>query len=222
MKNSALLLILVVFCLSGCLNINPHEDSTSFSFGSNQKTISNDSIDDAMMEASNHLKFKGVPIDGTLEEFVARMKRKGFKSIGLRNGKAILQGDFASYKKCTVYVSTLDNKDLVSWINVEFPARDQWEYLIGDYNGLKELLKEKYGKPSLITEKFQNSYINDDADRMYAVKLDRCKYETRFNTGNGEILLWIEHDKLLSCFVMLAYKDKINGQIIKDVALEDL
>ena len=35
--------------------------------------------DDLEMEKSVHLKFKGVPIDGTLKEFISRMERKGFE-----------------------------------------------------------------------------------------------------------------------------------------------
>ncbi|MBQ7421432.1 MAG: hypothetical protein IJV27_04755 [Prevotella sp.] len=175
-----------------------------------------------MTESSNHLKFKGVPIDGTLKEFTARMKRKGFKSIGSDDGLEVLQGDFAAFKECVIYVSTLENKDLVARISVAFPKEDTWEYLYGDYKHLKELLTEKYGQPSSVTEKFQDRYIDDDNDRMHAVKMDRCKYETRFKTDKGEIVLWIEHESVMSCFVMLAYKDKINGGIIKNVAKDDL
>ena len=42
-----------------------------------------------------HLTFKGVPIDGTLSEYVAKMKSAGFKYLGEQDGTAILQGDFA-------------------------------------------------------------------------------------------------------------------------------
>ena len=104
--------------------------------------------DDATMKKSTHLKFKGVPIDGKLDEFKSRMKRKGFKHIGTQDNAEILQGDFADFKECMIYVSTLDNKDLVSKISVVFPEQKQWKYLYGDYTHLKELLTEKYGKPS--------------------------------------------------------------------------
>lgn len=150
------------------------------------------------------------------------MKRKGFKSIDSDDGLEVLQGDFAAFKECVIYVSTLDNKDLVSWINVTFPKEETWEYLYGDYKHLKGLLTEKYGLPSSVTEKFQDNYIDDDNDRMHAVKMDKCKYETRFKTDKGEIVLWIEHESVMSCFVMLTYKDKINGSIIKNIAKDDL
>lgn len=58
-------------------------------------------------DSSRHLTFKGVPINGTLTEYVTRMKKNGFIHKGTKNGIAILQGEFASYKNCIVGVSTL-------------------------------------------------------------------------------------------------------------------
>jgi len=222
MRKIFLMAVLFCFCLSGCINFNPNRSKDSEEKVDEEAVVNDDPNDDAMMEKSSHLKFKGVPIDGTLKEFTTRMKRKGFKSVDSDDGLEILQGDFAAFKECVIYVSTLDNKDLVSRISVAFPKEETWEYLYGDYKHLKELLTEKYGQPSSVTEKFQERYIDDDNDRMLAVKMDKCKYETRFKTDNGEIVLWIEHESVVSCFVMLTYKDKVNGSIIKNVAKDDL
>ena len=223
MRKILLMAVFFCFCLSACINFNPNKSKDAEEKVDEGTEVMDDPKDDAAMESSNHLKFKGVPIDGTLKEFTARMKRKGFKSIGSDGGLEVLQGDFAAFKECVIYVSTLDNKDLVARISVAFPKEETWEYLYGDYKHLKDLLTEKYGQPSSVTEKFQGySEPRDDNSRMHEVKMDRCKYETRFKTDKGEIVLWIEHESVMSCFVMLAYKDKINGGIIKDVAKDDL
>ena len=37
---------------------------------------------------SEHLTFKGVPIDGTLTEFVSKLKQKGLTHIGTEDGTA--------------------------------------------------------------------------------------------------------------------------------------
>lgn len=179
--------------------------------------------DDANMKKSTHLKFKGVPIDGKLDEFKSRMERKGFKHIGTQDNAEILQGDFADFKECTIYVTTLDNKDLVSKISVVFPEQKQWKYLYGDYTHLKELLTEKYGKPSACTEKFQFFHEpRNNSEKMSYALLGGCQYESQFTTDNGEITLWIEHESSLSCFVMLSYKDKDNSNIIREHAKDDL
>lgn len=217
MKKIYISTVILTLCFSGCLNFNPKKNEP-------EKILANPQ-DDMAMAKSNHLKFKGVPIDGKLKEFVSRMERKGFKHVGTTDDIEILQGDFAGFKECTIYVTTLDNQDLVSRISVVFPEQDQWGYLYGDYKHLKELLTEKYGKPSACTEKFQSHYDTtqlDDQDKIHNVKFDRCKYETRFTVNNGEIILWIEHDSLSSCFVMLSYKDQANTNVIREYAKDDL
>ena len=57
-------------------------------------------------DSSKHLRFKSVPINGTLDEFVLQMKKSGFTHTGTNDGLAILEGDFASYKSYIVGVST--------------------------------------------------------------------------------------------------------------------
>ncbi|MBP3512485.1 MAG: hypothetical protein J6K19_10660 [Prevotella sp.] len=219
MKKNCVFVLIFSLCLSGCINFGHKGDGV----GSKGEIVA-DPQDDMAMEQNGHLKFKGVPIDGKLEEFVARMKRKGFGYVESEDGVAILQGDFADFKDCMVYVSTLDNKDLVSRISVAFPEREQWELLYGDYRHLKELLIEKYGKPSSCIEKYKNYGSGHDSDvsRMLEVKFDESKYETRFTCDNGEVMLRIVHDDDSSCFVILVYKDKVNCDLIREHAKNDL
>ena len=214
MKIKVILFATLCMVFSACnLNLN------------NKKTEEEISDTVEMIDAatSNHLAFKGVPIDGTLKQYVARMKKAGFNHVGTEDGVAVLQGDFAGYKGCEVYVSTLEGNDVVSNIVVKFPDEEIWRRLYGNYTDLKELLIEKYGNPSLVNEKFQDSpYLDDDNDRMHAVSMDRCKYDTHFETDKGEIILWIEHNGFSTAFVCLQYMDKINGNKIKRQAINDL
>lgn len=173
--------------------------------------------------AQEHLTFKGVPIDGTLNSYVAKMKAKGFSYLGSYDGVAMLKGDFAAHKSCTIVVATMQNKDLVSRIAVVFPEQEQWQYLYGDYSELKELLTIKYGEPTDCVEEFQGySQPKTDSDKMYAVQFDNCKYGSIFTTQKGEIQLSINHDGVSSCFVKLLYIDKINNNSVRKDALDDL
>lgn len=174
-------------------------------------------------QTSEHLSFKGVPIDGTLNEYVSKMIQNGFTHLKTEDGTALLNGDFAGYKNCVVGVSTLKQKNLVHKIGVLFPARDTWSTLSGNYFELREMLTEKYGKPSKTVENFDSySEPKDDGDRMHAVKMDNCKYYSIWQTDKGEIELSIEHESVIRCFVRLEYYDKINGSIIKAKAIGDL
>ncbi len=177
----------------------------------------------AQGQTSDHLAFKGVPIDGTLTEYVTKMKQNGFTHLGTENGIATLNGDFAGYKDCNVGVSTLNQKDLVYKIAVLFHERETWSTLSGNYFDLKQMLTEKYGNPSDVVEKFDSgSEPRDDGVKMYNVMFDNCKYYTNFQTDKGNIELSIDHDGVTSCFVKLVYFDKINSEIIKTKAKGDL
>lgn len=173
-------------------------------------------------DSTKHLTFKGVPIDGTLADYVAKMKNNGFIQKGTKDGIVILEGDFASYKGCTVVVATLKQKDLVSKIVVTFPDRQTWSSLSSNYFNLKDLLTEKYGKPSENVEEFQSSTPDDDGSKMIQVKLGACNYYSSYKIEKGTIQLTIEHDGVSHCFIKLAYFDKINSESIKKQALDDL
>jgi hypothetical protein len=166
-------------------------------------------------DTSKHLTFKGVPIDGILDEYVSKMKQNGFTHLGTEDGIAILNGDFAGYKDCHVGISTLKQKDLVHKIAVIFPERKTWSTLSGNYFGLKELLTEKYGNPHEVIEKFNTSRDLDDNSKMHEVEFDRYKYLTSYKTDVGTIVLSIDHEGVSKCYVRLMYIDKINSDKIK-------
>lgn len=176
----------------------------------------------SLFAQTDHLKFKGVPIDGTLNQFVYKMQSAGFTKIG-QDGKAvILKGDFAGYKDCYIIVSTLDNKDLVNQIAVKFSSHNNWRTLENNYQNLKAMLTKKYGEPFDIIEEFQGKYVDDDTDRFYELKADRCIFRTEWQTELGRIVLTLGHELLEGGFVLLGYIDKTNDAIIEQTALDDL
>lgn len=177
----------------------------------------------AQSQTSDHLIFKGVPIDGTLSEYVSKMKQNGFLLLSTEDEIAILSGDFAGYKGCKVGVSTLKQKDLVYKIVVLFPNKETWSTLSGNYFDLKQMLTEKYDKPSDVVEKFDSySQQMDDNSKMHEVGMDRCKYYSVFQTNNGTIELAIDHVIAGGKYVTLVYSDKINSEIMKAKAKGDL
>ncbi len=174
----------------------------------------------AVFAQETHLKFKGVPIDGSLTEFVSKMKTAGFTHIGTDNGIAALRGDFAGHKNCIVGVCTVKPLNIVSMIAVMFENRNDWPDLESDYNLLKELLTEKYGAPTRVIEEFESSMI-DDSDKFLAVQMDECKWASLFETESGKIELLI-HSEDFQSRVVLRYHDKINTEKVRKQALEDL
>ena len=174
--------------------------------------------------AQEHMTFKGVPIDGTLDAYVANMKKAGFTYLGTQDGVAMLQGDFAGYRGCTIGVITLKSIDLVNRITVLFDSQETWSNLYGNYSSLKEMLTTKYGKHSECVEKFEGyTQPRDDNGRMHELLMDRCKYYTIWETDKGSIELdLIKGEFGNEGMVRLTYWDKTNTSSVQEKALEDL
>lgn len=174
-----------------------------------------------------HLSFKGVPIDGTLTEYVNKMKAAGFTHIGTEDGIALMQGDFAGYKNCTIGVQTLKPRNLVHEITVVFPSQEKWPNLENDYLKIKEMLTTKYGAPSQSNEEFVKTPswkdLNDDEDRMEELKEDRCEYYSIFTLDNGRITLQLRYTGYpYYAHIQLWYTDKANEAVIEADAMNDL
>lgn len=174
-------------------------------------------------QSSEHLKFKGVPIDGTLNEYVLKMKQVGFQLVGTGDGVALLEGEFAGYRGCLIAVYTLNSVNVVNTIGVVFPACEDWSSLEGNYEHLKSMLTTKYGEPADVVEKFQGySTPRTNNDKLHELLMDRCTWYTIFETENGDIQLSLEKGDYGEYFVLLKYFDKINTEAVRSAAMEDL
>lgn len=171
---------------------------------------------------SEHLTFKGVPIDGTLREYVEKMKNVGFEYVGEEDKTALLQGEFAGFKECKIVVSTLQSRDLVNTILVTFPEKDKWFSVEKDYKELKSMLIQKYGIPSKCVEKFKGYTPSTENGRKMKLMNDEYTWFSTFTTSKGDIQLSIAYQLYLGCFVVLKYSDKINTESIRSHAINDL
>ena len=245
MKIISIILIIIAFLilLSSLYKIGTFEDIKNL-FSRDKETEQVEEIEEVTEKAEEieiieeipdngtHLIFNNVPINGTLKSYVAQMEKKGFKINGwanltkeeikteaYKNGKAVMIGDFADFKQCTLYVETLTNKDLVYKIRVEFEYTSEWKELKENYTHLKQLLTKKYGTPASCTEKIkvESWRIGDNSDIMGSFN-EGSKYETIFKTDKGDITLFIDTNHRLT----LEYLDKKNSKLITDHALDEL
>ena len=172
---------------------------------------------------SEHLTFKGIPIDGSLEAYVNKMKKAGFEYVGEADDAAMFKGEFAGYKNCSIGVITLKKYDLVNRVSVLFQTTDSWQELYANYTSLQKMLTKKYGKPADTVELFEGDFQpGDDMDRMRELRMDRCKIYTVFTLPKGTIQLEIIKGVLSGGSVRLSYWDKLNTWVIEEKAMEDL
>lgn len=171
-----------------------------------------------------HLTFKGIPIDGTPEEFGAKLIELGFDYSRKSQGSYWYEGgSFAGFHDCEVIVKAYNN--LVYEVVALLPKKYTWSFLYDDYSSLVYSLTKKYGEPIYKNEEFVNtpSYIdlNDDNDKYSEVKNDHCSYYCAFRDipgwgYNGTIHIEIK----ATGRVGLHYKDWYNNYL-KDMAVEN-
>lgn len=170
---------------------------------------------------TNHMKFKGIPMEGTLQSFTTKLKAKGFTPVGIQDGVSLLKGEFAGYKNCTIG-AIADKSGMICKVSVIFPDMDKWGELEKCYENYKSMLTEKYGNPVKCEEYFSEGYNGDSSEKMYGVEFDKYKYYSVFSCDEGEIQLEISHNGVSSCYVMLSYFDNANQDKLRKQIMDDL
>lgn len=171
-------------------------------------------------EESTHFTFKGVPIDGTYDSFVSKLKQKGFKQD--INDPYFMLGDFAGYSDCRIVITHDTNKDIVYGVGVIFEEADSWSVLYTNYSNLKRMLTIKYGSPDSEVEEFQHpSSATDDRSKMHEVRMGRSDFKTIFENEKGHIILQIS-ELDYKCNVTLIYVDNQNLNKVQTKAIDDL
>ena len=177
--------------------------------------------------SQEHLKFKGVPINGSLKTFVESMKVKGFSLIDSQDVVALMKGTFAGVSSCKIFIVSAN--DVVWKVAVEFPSNDKWPEVKRDYNDLKESFATKYGITPEVQEMLPHEeeyystsggmiILHDEFDNEKAV------YDSYFIIPNGVAIVGIKPDfRTSGCLqVVIEYYDDINTQFRDKKAMEDL
>lgn len=169
-----------------------------------------------------HLLFKGLPIDGTVESFTAGMKRSGFSFVESRNDVAFFRGKFASFDNSVV--SVVSSQGAVWKVVVDLPGCDTWSSVKKVYELFKRSYVTKYEVTPEVTEKFPN-YVPEGSGREVAAFRDETAvWESLYCVPNGTIKLSVQ--PVLSgpgrFFVRMEYVDEFNYFMQNNALLSDI
>lgn len=169
MKKIAILVVFVLFAVAASLN--------------------------AQNPALSVPKFKGIEITGTVDQFGAKLSGQGFTFLSKEDYGSVYMGRFAGISDCFVYLVPVVNSNDIASITVmiglkpsdyEVFSYETWEDLLGNYEFLKDLLTEKYGKPTEENEGFsKEAYTANSHLRLSAVKDGQCEYFAQW--GDSDI-----------------------------------
>lgn len=158
---------------------------------------------------AEHMKFKGVEINGSMKSFVKQMEEKGFTKVS-DEGIGMMIGKFTGQDVALGIYETPMSKQVSRVMVMYYGAliNESWDIISNQYHTLKGNLTEKYGKPTDVIEKFEYPYSEKDHP-LFAFKQEKAEYKTRFEAPNGGVTLMIIQNQGHVCTAIL-YWDKEN------------
>ena len=170
---------------------------------------------------SEHLSFKGIPIEGSMSEFCQKLKAKGFTSIGSENNLALFMGDFTG-RNATIGVTATDDGKNVFAVGVLFDPSGEWNTLVNTYSYYKDLYTRKYDKPTISKEK-NPAFLDSNTALMAEVHQGRVVWASVWEVTGGDIKLSIEKTSgIYEGMVVIRYRDSQNVETKIQKDLEDI
>lgn len=156
--------------------------------------------------------FDGVAIDGELSKAISKYKEKGYELFNKEKDMAALKGRAAG-KEITLVLITTPKSKIICRAGVFLPIREDWQTLKDDFEKYKEILTNKYGKPTSIYETFKEPYIDGKGNEMTAVTDKKCQYAAYWldDKNNTNIALEIFYLKQ----IQITY-DNVKNVMIRD------
>lgn len=180
-------------------------------------------------KTTEHLKFMGIPIDGSPTAFANKLKSKGFTLKDSPSPNVIwMTGTFAGVSNSDIFIYKSPSSANVYRVRVTFPEQYSWSQLEMRYSKFKDWLSQKY---LLIEskEEFQGYSPERDSSKMTKLILGDCSYWSTYgaSTLDGTFLGSV-HLEIMSIsgenkgFVGVEYEDYLNGENAKQGFLDDL
>lgn len=159
-----------------------------------------------------HMTFKGIPIEGKVEDMVQALRIAGCTYSGasrltVENGEEvridILRGSLIGYD--AVYMtlmSTMNSPNYVFQCSAAFPTpsrlrnSEKWDYMLDTYNKVCQKLSMKYGTPSEVNHNNpgRGEFLTSESTaKFFALRRGECKWRDVWKTDLGAVYLEIDY-----------------------------
>ncbi|WP_296930130.1 hypothetical protein [Porphyromonas sp.] len=181
-------------------------------------------------KTTEHLKFMGIPIDGSPTAFANKLKSRGFTLEDPFSPNVIwMTGTFAGVSNSDIFIYKYPSSANVYRVRVTFPAQDSWSQIEMRYNQFKDWLSQKYLLLES-TEEFQGYSPEKDSDKMTKLILGDCTYLCKYGAGSSEgeflgtIYLAIRSNSsgYNKGYVAIEYEDYLNAEDAEQGFIDDL
>lgn len=168
-----------------------------------------------VLHAQQHLTFKSIPIQGSLSEFVGKLKAQGFVVENKYDTGISMKGSFVGFKDCSIIIMATAQTQTVWKVAAFLPDQSSWSSTCSRYEEFKEKYTNKYGKPSEEFEFFMSPYELGDGYELQAIALDKGAWSSYWVSDLGTIVVEINASNNSSGWVRLAYEDAEGVKIMK-------
>ncbi|MBQ0034409.1 MAG: hypothetical protein KBS77_03860 [Bacteroidales bacterium] len=163
----------------------------------------------------DHLTFRDIPICGQEKPMRDSLRSRDFR-WGMDGRVKGYQGLVAG-RKMTMQIWTTPESEEVYSLVAFGPKIRKWDQLKAQYLELKDLLRQKYGRPMNHTERFHKLVLSRGARRR-AVTQGKCDYRSTFRANGGLIILYIDSDRR----VCLEFQDAAGNAINEEEIMREL
>ena len=164
--------------------------------------------------------FMGIEINGSIDEFSNKLKKKGFKLVDVIEGGQLLRGNFAG-ESARIFV---EGKENVYSVFVLFDDQANWMPLKSKYFNYKNRLISKYGEPLTEKENFYGSMV--DGLEMSKIDKGEINYISTFrqkqSSGIVSLSIGKSPSKYFSGCVSILYADAKNTKAKRKEDNDDL
>lgn len=163
---------------------------------------------------TEHLTFKGLPIDGSKQEFVKELQSQGY-NVPKMGDDDILSGTFIG-QDSYVFIYDTPITNTVWKVGVLFKSTyDNWSTIKRVYDDLVDVYTKKYGAPILDQKEFKSPWREGDGHELFALRSDRCVYRTVFVYIKDRMDIgYVEIRMTTNCKIIIGYEDSINSDLL--------
>lgn len=164
---------------------------------------------------SEHLCFREIPICGTEKEMRDSLRSRDFHfgyDRRIKGYKGLVAG-----REMTMQIWTTPESQEVYSLVAYGPKIRKWDFLKAQYLELKDLLRQKYGRPIDHTERFHKLVLGKNSKRR-AVVQGKCDYRSVFRADGGLIILYVDSDRR----VCIEFQDAAGNAINEEEILREL
>ena len=166
------------------------------------------------------LKFKGIPIEGNINEFKTKLIDAGYKPYTVAD-KEVYAGQFTK-EDCTIVLEQTNDHQIASVMVIFSKEYQSWQSINNAFNTLKEALITKYNcQPNDIEEVLEwadGETPDSDLIKFVALTTENCNHILKLKVKGGFISL----AKTPAATLSLTYFSNKSAQKYNQEKYEDL